>query len=97
LQLLKESKTHIVITPTPINVTEEETPTTHTDVPTENEVFKEIRTELDLDDKTLNVREKKIKGIAYYLSDDNNVYEKTLDESIGKLLGKIDGKKVRWL
>jgi hypothetical protein len=81
-QLLKESKT---IT----NITQHDTPK-------ETEVGEEITKELYHDEEALNVREKKIKGIVYYLSDDNNVYAKNDDESVGELLGSIDGKKVKW-
>lgn len=47
-------------------------------------------------EEALNVREKKIKGNIYYVSDDNNVYTKNDDDSIGNMIGKIEGKKVKW-
>lgn len=47
-------------------------------------------------EEALNVREKKIKGNIYYVSDDNNVYTKNNDDSIGNMIGKIEGKKVKW-
>jgi len=92
LQLLKHSQTHIVPSP-PVVI-----PTiTHSVTQKENAIGKDTETELDHEEEALNVREKTIKGIVYYLSDDNNVYEKNDDESIGELLGRIDGKKVKWL
>jgi uncharacterized protein (DUF3084 family) len=85
LQSLKDSK-------------KEATPTiTHSRTQTENIIGKDTETELCHEEDALNVREKTIKGIVYYLSDDNNVYQKNEDESIGELLGRIDGKKVKWL
>jgi chromosome segregation ATPase len=48
-------------------------------------------------EEQLNVREKKIKGVFYYVSDDNNVYTKNNDDSIGDIIGTIEGKKVKWL
>lgn len=47
-------------------------------------------------EEDVNVREKKIKGVIYYVSDDNNVYTKNDDDSIGNMIGKIEGKKVKW-
>lgn len=81
-QLFKESKTIPTIA--------------QQDTPKETEVSEETTKELYHDEEALNVREKKIKGIVYYLSDDNNVYAKNDDESVGELLGSIDGKKVKW-
>jgi predicted RNase H-like nuclease (RuvC/YqgF family) len=48
-------------------------------------------------EEALNVREKKIKGAVYYVSDDNSVYTKNDDDSIGNIIGRIEGKKVKWL
>lgn len=53
------------------------------------------------DDGGMSVVEKKIKGIVYYVSEDNDIYEKNEDDSIGILKGKIEvsasGKtKVKW-
>lgn len=53
------------------------------------------------DEEGLNVVEKKIKGIIYYLSDDGDIYDKDEDGTIGQLRGKIEslpsGKtKVKW-
>jgi hypothetical protein len=53
------------------------------------------------DSEDLSVVEKKIKGVIYYVSDDNDIYERNEDESIGDLKGKIEvlssGKtKVKW-
>jgi predicted RNase H-like nuclease (RuvC/YqgF family) len=49
----------------------------------------------------INVKEKKIKGVIYYLSDNGDIYIKNDDNSIGELKGKIEslpsGKtKVKW-
>lgn len=49
----------------------------------------------------INVKEKKIKGVIYYVSDNGDVYAKNDDDSIGELKGKIEilssGKtKVKW-
>jgi hypothetical protein len=102
-QLLKCSKTHIV--PSPLSKEEEThnerqidaTPTIiHPVIQQVNAIGNDTKTELYHEEEALNVREKTIKGISYYLSDDNNVYEKNDDESIGELLGRIDGKKVKW-
>jgi hypothetical protein len=53
------------------------------------------------DSEDLSVVEKKIKGVIYYVSDENDIYERNEDESIGELKGKIEvlssGKtKVKW-
>ena len=52
-------------------------------------------------DKKINVKEKKIKGVIYYVDDDGDIYVKNDDDSIGELKGKIEhlssGKtKVKW-
>jgi hypothetical protein len=93
LQLLKDSKTHTVPSPH----SKEEATITHPITQKLAEIGKDTRTELNHEEEALNVREKTIKGIVYYLSDDNNIYEKNDDESIGELVGRIDGKKVKWL
>lgn len=56
--------------------------------------------EADNNDVEMNVVEKKIKGVVYYLSDEGDIYEKT-NEAVGKIRGKIEalpsGKtKVKW-
>lgn len=53
------------------------------------------------DTDAVNVVEKKIKGVVYYLSDDGDIHKKNDDESIGEVLGKLEktpaGKsKVVW-
>jgi predicted RNase H-like nuclease (RuvC/YqgF family) len=48
-------------------------------------------------EETFNVIEKHIKGVVYYVSDNNDVYIKNSDETVGDLVGKIDGKKVKWM
>lgn len=53
------------------------------------------------DDDNINVKEKKIKGVIYYLSDNGDIYMKNDDNSIGELKGKLEhlptGKtKVKW-
>jgi chromosome segregation ATPase len=55
----------------------------------------------DNEDSDINVIEKKIKGVIYYVSDEGDIYEKNDDDSIGNLKGKIEnlpnGKtKVKW-
>jgi hypothetical protein len=52
-------------------------------------------------DNDINVVEKKIKGVIYYLGDNGDLYNKHSDETIGELCGKIEslpsGKtKVKW-
>lgn len=54
------------------------------------------------DEEGINVVEKKIKGVIYYLADNGDIYQKNEDESIGDLLGKLEtsasGKtKVKWI
>lgn len=53
------------------------------------------------EDEDIDVKEKKIKGVVYYVSDDGDIYIKNDDNSIGELKGKIEnlpsGKtKVKW-
>jgi predicted nucleic acid-binding Zn-ribbon protein len=53
------------------------------------------------EDEDIDVKEKKIKGVVYYVSDDGDIYIKNEDNSIGELKGKIEhlpsGKtKVKW-
>lgn len=53
------------------------------------------------DEEGINVVEKKIKGVIYYLADNGDIYQKNDDESIGDLLGRLEtsvsGKtKVKW-
>jgi predicted nucleic acid-binding Zn-ribbon protein len=53
------------------------------------------------EDGDIDVTEKKIKGVIYYVSNDDDIYVKNEDESIGELKGKIEhlpsGKtKVKW-
>lgn len=53
------------------------------------------------DDNEISVKEKKIKGVVYYLSDTGDIYIKNDDSSIGELKGKLEylptGKtKVKW-
>lgn len=55
----------------------------------------------DEEEEDINVVEKKIKGVIYYLADNGDIYQKNEDESIGDLLGKLEtsasGKtKVKW-
>jgi hypothetical protein len=52
-------------------------------------------------DTNITVKEKKIKGVIYYLSDDGDIYSRNDDKSIGEIKGKIEhlssGKtKVKW-
>lgn len=52
-------------------------------------------------DDSIIVKEKKIKGVVYYLSDNNDIYTKNIDNSIGELKGRLEslpsGKtKVKW-
>ncbi len=52
-------------------------------------------------DEGISVKEKKIKGIVYYISEENDIYIKNDDSSIGELKGKLEylpsGKtKVKW-
>jgi hypothetical protein len=53
------------------------------------------------DEEGINVVEKKIKGVIYYLADNGDIYQRNDDESIGDLLGRLEtsvsGKtKVKW-
>lgn len=53
------------------------------------------------DDTGISVKEKKIKGVVYYLRDTGDIYIKNDDNSIGELKGKLEylptGKtKVKW-
>lgn len=53
------------------------------------------------DEDDIEVKEKKIKGVVYYVSNDDDIYMKNEDDSIGELKGKIEllasGKtKVKW-
>lgn len=76
---------------------------TYTDAPIQDEttlVTDESQAHDEQED-ALSVVEKKIKGVYYYVSDENDIYAKNEDESIGELKGKIEvlssGKtKVKW-
>lgn len=83
---------------TPINVQPE-----HEQEPIQSATEAEVqdREEGDGDEDGLNVVEKKIKGVIYYVSDEGDIYDKDEDENIGELRGKIEtlpsGKtKVKW-
>lgn len=80
---------------------------TTVDIDTKNEVYNDQEQETNAcntqedEEDGLNVVEKKIKGIVYYVSDDGDIYDKNEDESIGQLKGKMEvlssGKtKVKW-
>lgn len=76
------------------------------DVPLQDEAVVEnahqsFEDETEDDDEGINVVEKKIKGVIYYLADNGDIYQKNDDESIGDLLGRLEtsvsGKtKVKW-
>jgi hypothetical protein len=66
-----------------------------------NEINSVTNNNKEADDNDINVTEKKIKGVIYYVSDDGDIYTKNDDDSIGELKGKIEhlssGKtKVKW-
>lgn len=61
----------------------------------------ECEKDADSEGEDMNVVEKKIKGVVYYVSDDGDIYVRNDDESIGELKGKMEllssGKtKVKW-
>lgn len=62
--------------------------------------FQQPSSEADNNDVEMNVIEKKIKGVVYYVSDEGDIYEKA-NEAVGQIRGKIEtlpsGKtKVKW-
>lgn len=76
---------------------------TYTDAPIQDEttLVTDESQGHDEQEDALSVVEKKIKGVYYYVSDENDIYAKNEDESIGELKGKIEvlssGKtKVKW-
>lgn len=74
---------------------------TYTDAQIQDETNSVKGESNDEQDDGLSVVEKKIKGVIYYVSDENDIYERNEDESIGELKGKIEvlssGKtKVKW-
>lgn len=79
----------------------EQTPITHELEPEQLEAKENEQDEVHEDDDGVNVVEKKIKGVIYYVSDEGDIYDKDEDETIGQLRGKIEtlpsGKtKVKW-
>ena len=46
------------------------------------------------DEDELEVYEKKIKGVIYYMDNDKNVYEKLEDDEIGPIIGVYKRKKI---
>lgn len=69
-----------------------------TDIITYNDDFINHK---ETDNESITVKEKKIKGAVYYISEDKDIYIKNEDGSIGPLKGKLDylpsGKtKVKW-
>lgn len=97
LQLQSQSQSQSQV---PMNQSTQSTQT-YTDAPIQDETTSIKDESNDEQDDGLSVVEKKIKGVYYYVSDENDIYEKNEDESIGELKGKIEvlssGKtKVKW-
>lgn len=85
----------------PMNQSTQSTQSTDAPIQDETTLVTDESQAHDEQEDALSVVEKKIKGVYYYVSDENDIYAKNEDESIGELKGKIEvlssGKtKVKW-